>query len=99
MHLYIQYIEIGTNDYLDKETNLIKTGLKGLNICDYMVTSQTNIFNVTLGADSKMIIKNAGPETPTSVSNGNYVGPKIKFREILLDSSRKKTENERFQAL
>ena len=59
---------------------------KSLDICNYKVTGQTNIFNITLGVDSEMVIKNIqGPETPTSVCNGNYSRPnvdKIKNKNI-----------------
>ena len=46
--------------------------LKGLSICNYKVTGQTNIFNIILRVDSEMVIKNIQRlETPTSVCNGN----------------------------
>ena len=52
--------------------------LKGLNICNYKVTGQTNIFNITLGVESETVIKNIqGPETPISVCNGNYFRPHV----------------------
>ena len=59
---------------------------KSLDICNYKVTGQTNIFNITLGVGSEMVIKNIqGPETPTSVCNGNYSWPhvdKVKNKNI-----------------